>query len=559
MKLKGAQIVIETLKKENVEVVFGYPGSAVIPIFHYLFDAPFKFILPRHEQGAVHAADGYARASGKPGVVIATSGPGATNLVTGIATANMDSIPLVIITGQVARNMIGNDAFQEVDVSGVTRPISKHNYLVQDIKDLARTIKEAFHIATTGRPGPVVVDIPVDISNETCEFDYPETVNLRGYKPTYNGHPNQIKKACTIISNSKRPVIYAGGGVILSNASEELAEFAKKTKIPVTTTLLGIGAFPETDKLSLEMLGMYGTYYANQAVDKADLVIAVGARFDDRVTGKIDSFSSSSKVIHIDIDPTSVSKNVEAEIPIVGHCKSILPEMTKIVKAPEIGEWRDKLMELKEKYPFTYQDSDTVIKPQFVVESIYRLTKGEAIITTEVGQNQLWAAQFYKFTKPRTFISSGGFGTMGYGFPAAIGAQLAKPDKRVIDIAGDGSVQMNIQELIVAAEHKLPVIIAILNNGYLGMVRQWQQMFWERRYSHTDIGYAPDFVKLAEAYRAVGIKVTEKKEVEPAIKKALSITDRPIILDFHVAREENVFPFVPAGKTVDDTIMGETE
>jgi len=559
LKLKGAEIIIEALKKENVEVVFGYPGSAVIPIFHYLFNAPFKFILPRHEQGAVHAADGYARASGKPGVVIATSGPGATNLVTGIATANMDSIPLVIITGQVARPMIGNDAFQEVDVSGITRPISKHNYLVQDIKDLARTIKEAFHIATTGRPGPVVVDVPVDISNETYKFDYPETVNLKGYKPTYNGHPNQIKKACNIISNSKRPVIYAGGGIILSNASEELAEFARKTKIPVTTTLLGLGAFPETDELSLEMLGMYGTYYANQAVDKADLIIAVGARFDDRVTGKVDSFSSSSKVIHIDIDPTSVSKNIEAEIPIVGHCKSILAEMTKIVKAPEIDEWLNKLMELKAKYPFAYKDSDTVIKPQFVVESIYRLTKGEAIITTEVGQNQLWAAQFYKFTKPRTFISSGGFGTMGYGFPAAIGAQLAKPDKRVIDIAGDGSIQMNIQELIVAAEHKLPVIIAIINNGYLGMVRQWQEMFWEKRYSHTDIEFAPDFVKLAEAYGAVGIKVTEKKEVEPAIKKALSITDRPIILDFHVAREENVFPFVPVGKTVDDTIMGETE
>ena len=559
MKLKGAEIVIEALKKENVEVVFGYPGSAVIPIFHYLFNAPFKFVLPRHEQGGVHAADGYARASGKPGVVIATSGPGATNLVTGIATANMDSIPLVIITGQVARPMIGNDAFQEVDVSGVTRPISKHNYLVQDIKDLARTIKEAFHVAMTGRPGPVVVDIPVDITNETYEFDYPETVSLRGYKPTYKGHPNQIKKACAIISNSKRPVIYAGGGVILSDASEELAEFVKKTKIPITTTLLGLGAFPETDKLSLEMLGMYGTYYANQAVDKADLVIAVGARFDDRVTGKIDSFSSSSKVIHIDIDPTSVSKNIEAEIPIVGHCKSILAEMTKIVKAPEIDEWRSKLMELKEKHPFAYKDSDTVIKPQFVVESIYRLTKGEAIITTEVGQTQLWAAQFYKFTRPRTFISSGGFGTMGYGLPAAIGAQLAKPDKHVIDIAGDGSIQMNIQELIVASEHKLPVIVAILNNGYLGMVRQWQEMFWERRYSYTDISFAPDFVKLAEAYGAVGIKVTEKKEVEPAIKKALSITDRPIILDFHVAREENVFPFVPAGKTVDDTIMGETE
>ena len=557
MKLKGAEILIEAFKKENVEVVFGYPGSAVIPIFHYIFDAPFKFILPRHEQGAVHAADGYARASGKPGVVIATSGPGATNLTTGIATANMDSIPLVVITGQVARAMIGNDAFQEVDVSGVTRPISKHNYLVQDIKDLARTIKEAFHIATTGRPGPVVVDIPVDITNETYEFNYPETVDLRGYKPTYSGNLNQIKKACQLIEKSKRPVIYTGGGIIASNASDELLKLVKKTNIPVTTSLLGLGGFPETHELSLKMLGMYGTYYANQAIDKADLILAVGARFDDRVTGKIDSFSTSSKVIHVDIDPASVSKSVAVDIPIVGDCKTVLAEMNKIISAPSIDEWLNKLKELKAKYPYSYKDNGKDLKPQFIIEEFYRITNGEAIICTEVGQNQLWAAQFFKYTKPRTFISSGGFGTMGYGLPAAIGAQLAHPKKRIIDIAGDGSIQMNIQELIVAAQHKLPVIIAILNNGYLGMVRQWQETFWDKRYAHTDIDFAPDFVKLAEAYHAEGIRITEKKEVAPAIEKALSITDRPIILDFRIAREENVFPFVPPGKTVDDTILGE--
>lgn len=559
MKLTGAEIIIESLKREKVEVVFGYPGSAVIPIFHYIFDAPFKFILPRHEQGGIHAADGYARASGKPGVVIATSGPGATNLVTGIATANMDSIPLVVITGQVARAMIGNDAFQEVDIVGVTRPIVKHSYLVQNIKDLAKTIKEAFHIASTGRPGPVLIDVPVDITTESCEFDYPEEISIRGYKPTYEGNPRQIKLACEVVAKSKRPVIYAGGGVILSNAADELAAFARKTNIPVTTTLLGLGSFPETDELSLKMLGMYGTYYANQAIDKADLIIAVGARFDDRVTGKIESFSPSSKVIHIDIDPSSVSKNIEVDIPIVGNCKPILREMTAAAVPPDIGEWLAILKELKGRYPYGYTDSDAIIKPQFVVQELYRLTKGDAVICTEVGQNQLWAAQFYEFTKPRTFISSGGFGTMGYGLPAAIGAQLARPDKRVIDIAGDGSIQMNIQELIVASQHRLPVIIAILNNGFLGMVRQWQQMFWERRYSHTCIDFGPDFVKLAEAYSAAGFKITEKKDVAPAIEKALAITDRPIILDFHVAREENVFPFVPAGKSLEETIMGEKE
>ncbi|HOP65334.1 MAG TPA: biosynthetic-type acetolactate synthase large subunit [Spirochaetota bacterium] len=557
MKLKGSQIIVESLIKENVEYMFGYPGGVVIPIFHELYHAPMKFVLSRHEQGAIHAADGYARASGKPGVVLATSGPGATNLITGIATAHLDSVPLVVLTGQVSTNLIGNDAFQEVDVTGITRPISKHNYLVQDIKDLARIIKEAFYIATTGRPGPVVIDIPVDISNGTHKFDYPNEVNLRGYKPTYEGHSGQIMKACKLIESSKRPVIYSGGGVIISDAHEELREFVKKTGIPVTTTLLGMGAFPETDALSLEMLGMHGTYFANYAVHHSDLLIAIGARFDDRVTGKISEFIPHAKVIHIDIDPASVSKNVLVDVPIVGDCKNVLREMIKTIKAPNITEWVKEVKETKKDNPLQYDESETEIKPQYVIEQIYKETKGKAVITTEVGQNQMWAAQFYKYTEPRTFISSGGLGTMGFGLPAAIGAQLARPDRRVIDIAGDGSIQMNIQELIVAAQHKLPVIVAILNNGFLGMVRQWQQLFWEKRYSHTCINFAPDFVKLAEAYGCVGIQVTKKEEVVPAIKKALKITDKPIIIDFIVSQEENVYPMVPAGKTIKDTIMRE--
>ncbi|HPQ52592.1 MAG TPA: biosynthetic-type acetolactate synthase large subunit [Spirochaetota bacterium] len=557
MKITGAEIIVESLKNEGVEYMFGYPGGVVIPIFHQLFNAPFRFILARHEQGAIHAADGYARASGKVGVVIATSGPGATNLVTGIATANMDSVPLVVFTGQVSRDMIGNDAFQEADVTGITRPISKHNYLVQDINDLARIIKEAFHIASTGRPGPVVIDVPVDISKGTAKFVYPDKVSLRGYKPVYEGHPGQIEKACKLIEEAKRPVIYSGGGVILSNASKELRAFVKKTGIPITTTLLGLGAYPESDPLSLRMIGMHGTCYANLAVHECDLLIAVGARFDDRVTGKVSEFAPGAKVIHIDIDPSSVKKNVQVEVPIIGDCKSVLQKMNEIVKAPKIGEWVERLMKMKEKNPLTYRDSDKVIKPQYVVEKIYELTKGGAVICTEVGQNQMWAAQFFDYQEPRTFISSGGLGTMGYGFPAAIGAQLARPDKRVFDIAGDGSIQMNIQELIVAVQHRLPIIIAILNNGFLGMVRQWQELFYDKRYSNTCIGFQPDFVKLAEAYGAAGIRIEKKEDVVDAIKKALSIKDRPIILDFNVDKEENVYPMVPAGKSVKEMITVE--
>ncbi len=557
MKLLGADIIIESLSKEGIEYMFGYPGGVVIPIFHSLYNAPFKFILSRHEQGAIHAADGYARASGKPGVVLATSGPGATNLVTGIATANMDSVPLVIFTGQVPSNLIGNDAFQEADITGISRPITKHNYLVSDINDLTRIIKEAFHIASTGRPGPVLIDVPVDISKSEHKFTYPDKVSITGYKPVYNGHPVQIKKACKLIESSKKPVIYAGGGVIISNASKEIRAFVKKTGIPITTTLMGLGAYPETDPLSLGMLGMHGTYYANHAVHESDLLIAIGARFDDRVTGDISQFIPEAKVIHIDIDPASVSKTVDVDIPIVGDCKHIIKEINNIIKAPSIDKWINHINKIKKEHPLYYSNKGKDIKPQYVVEKIYELTKGKALICTEVGQNQMWAAQFYKYTEPRTFISSGGLGTMGYGFPASIGAQLARPDKRVIDIAGDGSIQMNIQEMIVAVQHKLPIIIAILNNGYLGMVRQWQQLFFDRRYSYTSMEFSPDFTKLAEAYGAVGIRVQKKEEVEPAIKKALSIKDRPIVIDFHVAKEENVYPMVPSGKSVKDTIKRE--
>ena len=556
--MKGADILVESLKKEGVDCMFGYPGGVVIPIFHALHNAPFKFILSRHEQGAVHMADGYARASGKTGVVIATSGPGATNCVTGIATAHLDSVPLVVFTGQVKREQIGNDAFQEVDITGITRPITKHNYLVQDIKDLSRIIREAFYIASTGRPGPVLIDVPVDISNAEHRFAYPEHVVLRGYKPVYEGHPGQIKKACGLIEHAKRPVIYAGGGVVISNASKELREFVKKTQIPVTTTLLGLGVYPETDPLALEMLGMHGTYYANHAVNESDLLIAVGARFDDRVTGKIAEFIPNAKVIHIDIDPASVSKNIPVDIPIVGDCRHVLAAMNECVTPPHIDEWLAEIEKLKREHPLTYDKNEAGrIKPQYVVEELYRQTDGDAIICTEVGQNQMWAAQFYKYTKPRTFISSGGLGTMGYGFPAAIGAQLARPDRRVIDIAGDGSIQMNIQELIVAVQHRLPIIIAILNNGFLGMVRQWQQLFFDKRYSHSCIEFAPDFVKLAEAYGAVGIRIDTYEQAVPAIGRALEITDRPIVLDFRVAREENVYPMVPAGQSFKEIIMRE--
>ncbi|MCM8790954.1 MAG: biosynthetic-type acetolactate synthase large subunit [Candidatus Omnitrophica bacterium] len=556
MKLTGAQIFIECLKKEKVEIMFGYPGGVVLPIFDKLYDAPIRFILTRHEQGAAHAADGYARATGKVGVCLATSGPGATNLVTGLATAYMDSVPIVAFTGQVKTFLIGNDAFQEADITGITRPITKHNYLVEDVRDLARTIKEAFHIASTGRPGPVLIDLPVDVQQQETEFRYPEKVEIRGYNPTYEGHVGQIKRAAKAISESKRPILYVGGGVIISGASSEVIELATKNSIPVTMTLLGLGSFPMTHELSLGMLGMHGTAYANHAIMESDLIIAVGARFDDRVTGKVDAFAPHAKIIHIDIDPASVSKTVDVDIPIVGDAKKVLKNLIEYVKKPDTSAWLKQIAEWKKLYPLKYKN-DSKLRPQYVVEQIWEATKGDAIICTEVGQNQMWAAQFYKFTKPRTIISSGGLGTMGYGFPAAIGAQLGRPGTPVFDIAGDGSIQMNIQELATAVTNKLPVKVAILNNCYLGMVRQWQELFYKRRYSQVCMeGAQPDFVKLAESYGAVGMRITKKEEVRPAIDKALSINNI-VFMDFHVEKEENVFPMVPAGEAINKMLEGD--
>jgi len=555
MKKTGAEIFVDSLIKEKVDIMFGYPGGAVLPIFDKLYDAPIRFILTRHEQGAAHMADGYARASGKVGVCIATSGPGATNLTTGLATANMDSVPVVAFTGQVATHLVGNDAFQEADTTGITRSITKHNFLVKDVKELAQTIKEAFHIARTGRPGAVVVDLPKDVQSNICTYCYPKEVNIRSYKPKYSGHPQQIKKAAGLIAESSRPVIYAGGGVIISDASEELRRLAQKTGIPVTTTLMGMGAMPSNSPLFLGMLGMHGTYYANHAIQKSDLIIAIGARFDDRITGKIDLFAPHAKIIHIDIDPTSISKNVKVDIPIVGDARNILIELNKLVKKKKLGDWFKDIDRWKKENPLTYRN-DGKLRPQYVVEKISEITAGKAIIATEVGQNQMWAEQFYKYDYPRSFITSGGLGTMGYGFPASIGAKVAKPEKIVFDIAGDGSFQMNIQELATAVFYKIPVKVAILNNGFLGMVRQWQELFYKKRYSSTVLHEGnPDFVKVAEAYGAVGIRVTEKKDVAPALKKALNV-DKPVVLDFHVEREENVFPMVPAGAALDDIMRG---
>jgi acetolactate synthase-1/2/3 large subunit len=551
--MTGSQILVESLLKEKVDIMFGIPGGVVIPIFDALFDSPINIVLARHEQGAAHAADGYARATGKVGVCLVTSGPGACNIVTGLATANMDSVPMVAITGQVPSPMIGNDAFQEADIVGITRPVTKHNFLVRDVKDLARIIKEAFHIASTGRPGAVLIDLPKDVCVAETEFEYPEKAEIRGYKPTIAGHMRQIKAAANLINSSRKAVIYAGGGVISSDASGQLARLARKTKIPVTTSLLGLGAFPGTDKLFMGMPGMHGTRCANYALTDCDLILAVGTRFDDRVTGNLDEFAVHAKIIQIDVDPTSIGKSVPVDVPIVGDAKDGLEKLLPLVKRADNKEWLKQIETWKTKHPLTYRDSKSIIKPQYVVEQIDAATKGEAIIATEVGQNQMWAAQFYKYVKPRTFLSSGGLGTMGYGMPAAIGAQMGNPDKVVFDIAGDGSIQMNIQELATAVHNKLPINIAILNNHFLGMVRQWQEMFHERRYASTCLIDNPDFIKIAEAYGAKGIRVTKKNDVRPAIEEAIK-SPETVILDFEVAREENVFPMVPAGKAIKEMI-----
>lgn len=563
-KMKGAEILIECLKREGVKYIFGYPGGVILDIFDLLYDDPdIKLILTRHEQGATHAADGYARVTGKPGVVLVTSGPGATNTVTGIATAYMDSVPLVIFTGQVPTFLIGNDAFQEADIVGITRPCTKYNILVKDVKDLARQVREAFYIATTGRPGPVLIDLPKDVTQSKAEFVWPEKIHIRSYNPTYEGNFFMIKKAAAEISKSKKPVIIAGGGCIISEAHEYLRELAEYAQIPVANTLMGLGSFPCTHELSVGMLGMHGTYYANKAVQEADLIIAIGMRFDDRVTGKADAFAPYAKIIHIDIDPTSIRKNVRVDIPIVGDVSRVLKVLNKVLKEEFTPQWEEvrkawlkQINQWKKERPLTYEYDPDVIKPQYVVEKIYEITAGDAIITTEVGQNQMWTAQFYKFDKPRRLVTSGGLGTMGYGFPAAIGAQIAFPDKTVIDIAGDGSIQMNIQELATAVVYDLPVKVAILNNSYLGMVRQWQELFYNERYSHTYLSTAPDFVKVAEAYGAVGLRATKPSEVEPVLKEALSIR-KPVFMDFVVDWKEKVYPMVPPGASLDQMIFEE--
>lgn len=571
MKLKGAQIFFECLKKEGVDVIFGFPGGAVIDIYHELPKSGIRHILVRHEQGAAHMADGYARATGRVGVCLVTSGPGATNTVTGIATAYMDSIPMVIFTGQVPTALIGNDAFQEVDIVGISRPCTKHNYLVKDVNDLARVIKEAFYLARTGRPGPVLVDLPKDVLQAQTEFRYPKKVDLQGYRPTLDAHMGQIKRAYQLIKKAKCPVIYAGGGVIASGASEELTRFAELIQSPVTTTLMGLGAFPavlpdESGKkklhpLWLGMLGMHGTYRANMAVSHADLLLAIGARFDDRVTGKIAGFAPKAKIIHVDVDPTNISKNVRVDIPIVGDSKNALQKFIQMAEEEPVEDlekirfpWFDQIRQWRETYRLAYKQDDEVIKPQFVVDKIFEVSNGDAIITTEVGQNQMWAAQYFHFDRPRSFLSSGGLGTMGYGLPAAIGAQVAFPDRLVIDIAGDGSIQMNIQELITAVCNNLPVKVAILNNGFLGMVRQWQELFYNKQYCATCLDAAPDFVKLADAYGAVGLRATTPAEVEPVLREAFSVK-RPVIMDFVVAQEEGVYPMVPAGKNISEMLL----
>jgi len=562
-QITGAEIFLECLKREKVDTLFCYPGGVVLKIFDVLYEQKdIRLILPRHEQGGVHMADGYARSTGKVGVALVTSGPGATNVVTGLATAYMDSIPIVVFTGQVPTALIGNDAFQEADIVGITRPCTKYNYLVKDVKDIAKTIKEAFYLAASGRPGPVLVDLPRDVVTNKAEFHYPEKAEIRSYNPTLFGNKWQIKQAAEAIAKAKKPVAYIGGGVVSSGAAPEILEFAETTRIPVTMTLMGLGGFPGTHPLSLGMLGMHGTYYANMSIHNSDLIIAIGARFDDRVTGKVEAFAPDAKIIHIDIDPTSIRKNVRVDIPIVGDVKNVMVDLNKELRAIKEPwdairkSWLRQIDAWREERPLTYEHSDDIIKPQFVVEKIYEVTKGDAILVTDVGQHQMWAAQFYKIDKPRTWLSSGGLGTMGYGFPAAIGAKIAHPDKTVISISGDGSIQMNIQELATVVENHVPVKVAILNNRYLGMVRQWQELFYSERYSSTDLGSTPDFVKLAEAYGAVGLRAEKPSEVVPVLKEALKVK-QPVFMDFVVDRYEKVFPMVPAGAAIHEMIFGE--
>lgn len=555
-ELTGAEILLRCLILEQTEFVFGYPGGAVLPIYDSLYSSYLNHVLTRHEQGAIHAADGYARATGRPGVVIATSGPGATNLVTGIATAQMDSVPLVCITGNVPQNLIGTDAFQEANITGITLPITKHNYFVRDVRDLAKVIKEAFHIATTGRPGPVLVDIPKDVSNAKCVFEYPDSVQIRGYKETHVPSDESIQDFISAISGAKKPVIMAGGGIMGANAHAELQEFAEKSRIPVINTFMGLGGFPGTHELALGMPGMHGSYAANHALLQADCVIALGARFDDRITmGRTKDFAPNARIVHVDIDPAELGKNVNTYVKVTGDVKSTLQKALPHVAACDSDEWIKQLAKWKAEIPYRYAKGEK-LKPQEVIEHLYETTKGEAIVSTDVGQHQMWVAQYYKFQNARSLISSGGLGTMGFGFPAAIGAQFAYPERTVIAVVGDGGFQMTNQELAIAAQFNLPIKIAIINNQCLGMVRQWQQIFYKKRYSQVDLTFSPDYLKLAEAFGVKGLRATTLEEAKAVWAEALA-HDGPVVIDFQVESEESVFPMVAPGNTLDQMVMGD--
>ncbi len=553
--LSGAEIFFECLKREKVEYIFGYPGGAVLKLYEKLYDVDYlKHILVRHEQGATHMAEGYAKATGKVGVVLVTSGPGATNTVTGIADAYMDSVPIVVFTGQVATHLIGNDAFQEADIVGITRPITKHNFLVRDVKELATIIRKAFFIASTGRPGPVLVDLPKDVINAVCEFEYPEKVELRGYKPTFLGHQNQIKKAAEIIKNAKKPLLYVGGGVIMSNGYRELRLFAKENNLPVTMTLQGLGAFPGTDPQSLGMLGMHGTYWANQAVNNCDVLVSLGARFDDRVTGKVDSFATNAYKIHVDIDPTCIDKNVIVDLPIVGDVKHVLAELASEMNSPlPLDDWWEQINTWRDECPLHYETNDGKLRTEFILEKISDKTKGEAVIVSDVGQHQMWVSQYYKFNNPRSHLTSGGLGTMGFSLPASIGAAFGVKDRPVISISGDGGFQMNLQELITAAYNKLPIKFIIINNSFLGMVRQWQELFHAEKYSFTDLSASnPDFVKVGEAFGLKSFSTNSPNDVDGILDEAFSINDGPVLIEFKVVKEDMVFPIIPSGGTINE-------
>ena len=563
MELTGAEIVIQSLKAEGVEHVFGYPGGAVL----HIYDAFYKqddvqHILVRHEQGATHAADGYARSTGKPGVVLVTSGPGATNAVTGIATAYMDSIPMIVITGQVPKHLIGNDAFQEVDSVGITRPVVKHNFLIEDVKDIATTFKKAFYVATTGRPGPVVIDIPKDITAAKCEFHYPSEIRMRSYNPTVKGHIGQIKRATELILSAERPMIYTGGGVILSNAAEQLTTFTRKLGYPITNTLMGLGAYPASDRQFVGMLGMHGTYEANMGMHHCDVLIAIGARFDDRVTGNLDKFCPGAKIIHIDVDPASISKNVKVDIPIVGQVSQVLDEFLKVLNSSRIEpnvsaleKWWAQIEEWRSQDCLKYDRDSELIKPQFVIEQLHELTKGDAFVTSDVGQHQMWAAQYYGFNKPRRWINSGGLGTMGFGLPAAIGVQLAYPDETVVCITGEASIQMCTQELSTCKQYGLPIKVICLNNGYMGMVRQWQEFFYEKRYAMSYFDALPDFVSLAQSYGHVGMQIDKPADVRAALEQTFGHKDELVFLDCLTDKTENVYPMIPAGAGLNEMIL----